>query len=261
MCGVAGLSPVTGLSISFLNSMIGIPKKLLFFNVYGISATLVEWPRTKCLSCLEKLCLKFRKSMCCALSEIMKYVYMGQGMAGWRAILWKNMLELLWNVKSEGTDGNCKLKQEYIYLIILIFSLFPAAARTLSITFWPASLASLAVWLWVSAIARQPWAQGTKTYRRAMGTLRCIRGSSSSPCFLSSFVPTLENPNAISTPVVSRKGGIKQVEEWGRRQPIKPTCCKNTPDAARAASPSALHPPAKVLWGSTNESLILRHWE
>lgn len=69
----------------------------------------------------------------------MKYVYMGQGMAGWGAIQWKNTLELLWNVKSEGA----KLEQRYIYLIILIFSLSPAAARTLSITSWPASLASL----------------------------------------------------------------------------------------------------------------------
>lgn len=69
----------------------------------------------------------------------MKYMYMGQEMAGWRAILWKKTLELLWNVKSEGA----KLKQGYIYLIILIFSLSPAAARTLSITSWPTSLASL----------------------------------------------------------------------------------------------------------------------
>lgn len=68
----------------------------------------------------------------------MKYVYMGQGMAGWRAILWKNMIELLWNVKSEGA----KLKQGCIYLIIVIFSLSTAAARTLNITSWPASLAS-----------------------------------------------------------------------------------------------------------------------
>lgn len=43
-----------------------------------------------------------------------------------------------------------------------------------------------------------------------MVTLRCIRGSSSSPCSLSSFVPTLENLKAISTPVASRKEGAKK---------------------------------------------------
>lgn len=61
-------------------------------------------------------------------------------------------------------------------------------------------------------------------------TLGCIRGSSFSLCSLSSSVPTLEvkNTYAISTPVASRKEGAKQVEEWGRRQHIKPTCCENT---------------------------------
>lgn len=63
-------------------------------------------------------------------------VCVGQGLTGWEAVLWKNMLDLLHNVNSDGA----KMKQRCIY-----FSnpLSLTAARILGNTSWPASLPSL----------------------------------------------------------------------------------------------------------------------
>ena len=98
---------------------------------------LVDRARTKCMNRLKKLCLKFRKNVCKGLhfvrdNEVCVY-------APGNSRLGKNMLDLLCNMNSEGA----KLEQRCIYLIILILSLSPTAARTLGNTSWPASLASL----------------------------------------------------------------------------------------------------------------------
>lgn len=73
-------------------------------NVCGTAGMLLDRARTKCMSRLKKLCLQEEcVQRGCTSSGITECVYMGQGTAGWGAVLWKNMLGLLCNVNSFGT--------------------------------------------------------------------------------------------------------------------------------------------------------------
>lgn len=129
------------LSIFFHEQDDRIAKKLLFLMFVGLQACLWTGLVQNAWNAW-KSCAWNSGRMCArnwTLSGIMQCVYMGQGMAGWQPIMWKNMLDSLCNVNSE----SAKLEQRYSYLIILILSLPPTAARTLDNTSWPLSLASL----------------------------------------------------------------------------------------------------------------------